>query len=94
MDHGFQDDAQGTKVSQAIRTQYHVPTHIRAAHLSAQCEAGRVVVSYNHDLNSYENHAAACRSLCETLGWTDPKHSALAGGMFDGDWYWVFVRNQ
>lgn len=54
---------------QAIQTRYLGPTNYRGARVSAQCDAGRAVVPWNHALNVEQNHAAACAALVARLGW-------------------------
>jgi hypothetical protein len=58
---------------QAIQTKYHGPTNTRGSRLTAKCDAGRVVVSYNHSMNGQQNHRAAAIALAAKLDW-------------DGDW--------
>jgi hypothetical protein len=69
---------------QTIRTRYHGPSNVKGSRFSAQCEAGRIYVPYNHALNLDENHMEAARQLIAKLGWPGD----FAGGCFDGDYYW------
>lgn len=69
---------------QAIRTRYHGPSNVKGSRFSAQCEAGRIYVPYDHALNLDENHAEAARQLIVKLGWTGD----YAGGCFGNDYYW------
>lgn len=73
---------------QAIRTRYHGPTNVRGSRFSAQCEAGRIYVPYDHSLSLSENHAAAARALADKLDW---RKTPLYGGEFQHDQYWVFA---
>lgn len=76
---------------QAIRTRYHGPSNARGARISAQCQAGKIFVSYDHALDLSGNHAAACKALQQKLGWTQDKgYKPMFGGGFDHDTYWVF----
>ena len=59
---------------QAITTRYLVPTNHRGSRIVAKCDAGRLVVSWDHALNTTENHAAAARALAGELGWDGPAH--------------------
>jgi hypothetical protein len=43
----------------------------------ASCEAGSVIVSWDHSLNIELNHSAAAQALARKLGWDD---SPMAGG--------------
>lgn len=69
---------------QSIRTRYHGPSNTRGSRISAQCEAGRIYVPYNHALMLEQNHMEAARQLIAKLGWPGD----FAGGCFDGDYYW------
>ena len=44
--------------------------------------------SYDHSLNIYDNHKAACSKLREKLGWD--RYPEMICGEFDGDHYHVF----
>ena len=66
--------------------------------MRASCEARSVTVSYDHALNSDENHAAAKDALVKKMGYaawdrhsTDP---VMIGGTYGGDTYWVFDPNR
>ena len=54
---------------QAITTKYHGPTNTKPGRVSATAEAGRVIFSWNHALNTDDNHAAAARALRDKFGW-------------------------
>lgn len=75
---------------QAIRTKYHGPTNTKGSRISAQCEAGRIYVSYDYALNIEDNHKAACDALVKKLGWNTGHYADMVGGEFDGAHYWVF----
>jgi hypothetical protein len=75
---------------QAIRTRYHGSTNTKGSRISAQCEAGRIYVEYDHVLNLDGNHKAACETLRRKLNWNVPTHAPMYSGVFAGDWYWVF----
>lgn len=79
---------------QAIRTRYSGPTNTRGSRIHAKCEAGSLSVSYDHSLNSEENHKAACDALIKKLDWTSPHYAPMVGGEFDGATYWVFTPKQ
>lgn len=67
---------------QAIITKYLVPTNNRNARISARCEAGTIVVPYNHSLGGEENHETAARVLIRKLGW--PQHGKWYAGVLPG----------
>lgn len=58
---------------QAIITKYHGATNYRPSKISAKCERGSIRVSYDHGLNSDENHRAACDKLCAMFDDEDAK---------------------
>jgi hypothetical protein len=57
---------------QTIRTRYHSASNVKGSRFSAQCEAGRIYVPYNHALNLDENHMEAARQLIAP--WSDGLH--------------------
>lgn len=75
---------------QAVRTKYHGPTNTNGSRISAQCEAGRIYVSYDHALDIEGNHKAACDAFVKKLGWDTDHYADMVGGEFDGAMYWVF----
>jgi hypothetical protein len=78
---------------QAIRTRYHGPSNVRGSRISAKCEARTIYVSYDHALNSEENHRSAARELVRVMDWgkrPNTKYSHMVGGGFAHDMYWVF----
>jgi len=77
----------GVKTMQAIRTRYYGPSNVRGSRIIAKCEAGSIVMAYNHALGIWENHATAAAMLLEKLGWGKP----YAGGCFGDDYYWTAV---
>lgn len=58
--------------------------------MSAQCQAGRISIPYDHALNIDNNHKAACDALVKKLGWNADGYGDMVGGVFDGDHFWVF----
>lgn len=73
---------------QAIETKFHGPTNSRGSRVSAKASAGRVTLSWNHALNSEDNHRAAARALAEKFKW---KGEWVGGGMANDRGY-VFVN--
>jgi len=73
---------------QAITTKYLGPSVTRGARIKATCSGGGLSVTiprdFARDLNI--DHAAACRALCQRLGWT----GRLVGGHTKGGMVWVF----
>lgn len=65
---------------QAIITKYLGPTNHRSSRVKATCDAKSMTVSWDHSLNSDENHDVAARMLAERLGWTGDHYGRLVGG--------------
>jgi hypothetical protein len=66
---------------QAIQTRFLGPTNHRGARVVAWCDAGRLVVSWDHSLSVEPNHAAAASALRVKLDWPgDMVSGALPGG--------------
>jgi hypothetical protein len=65
---------------QAIVTKYFGPTDFRGSRVKAEADAGSVTVSWDHALNSEDNHRKAALALCGKLGWTVPSPDSLVGG--------------
>jgi hypothetical protein len=74
-------------VYQAIHTKYHGSTNYRPSRIRATAEVGSVTVSYDHALDTYDNHRAAALALAEKHGWV----SNWVGGALPGPGY-AFVR--
>jgi hypothetical protein len=54
---------------QAITTTYKGPTDHNGARVIAKCDAGRVVVSWDHGLDVADNHKRAADILIRKIGW-------------------------
>lgn len=50
-------------IRQAIRTRFLPPTNFRGPRIVAHCQAIKITLSYNHELNPESNSAAACQEL-------------------------------
>lgn len=85
-------------MTQAILAKYHGPTNVKGSRISATCQGGRVVVSFDSALNFAQNYAAAAEALVRKMGWT-PNHGTafagrwIAGGLPDGSTCFVFSSN-
>jgi hypothetical protein len=78
---------------QAIRTKYHGPSNVRGSRVSAQCDAARIIIGWDHRLNSDGNHANAAATLAAKLGWDKDAYGELIGGtLHDGTHAFVFVN--
>lgn len=73
---------------QAIFTKFHGPTDTRGSRVSAKAEAGRIILDWDHALNSDRNHIAAAQYLAERKGWSGNWY----GGGMPGTSGYVFVQ--
>ena len=76
---------------QAIRTRYLGPTNYRGSRVVAECDAGRITVSWDYEGSVHDNHARACAALLKKLGWSQ---SMTGGGFMDGAMFWVCDAGQ
>jgi hypothetical protein len=74
---------------QAIVTKFHGPTNVRGSRVSARAEAGKITLSWDHALNSDQNHITAAEALVEKLGWS----GHWVGGSIPGTSGYVFVQD-
>lgn len=65
---------------QAIQTKYLPYTNFRPSRVKAWCDAGSIIISWDHALNVEENHAKAANALAEARGWTGPAYGTLVRG--------------
>jgi hypothetical protein len=74
-------------VRQAIATKYLSVTNYRPGRVKATAEAGSVTLSWDHSLDSYDNHHAAAVALASRFGWpTD----VIGGGLPGGGYVFVY----
>ena len=64
---------------QAIVTRYAGPTNYRPSRIIARCDAGRITVEWNYELDVEANHVAAARALVRKLGWDTDAHLTIIG---------------
>jgi hypothetical protein len=80
---------------QAITVKYLGPTDTKDARYSAKCDAGSIIVGYDHGLNTTDNVKAAVKALCDKLGWQWKDHPTLyrwhIGQDHKGNWQAVCV---
>ena len=69
---------------QAIETRYFGPTEQRGARVLAQCQAGKIVVSWDDDLDVNDNHRSAAIALVAKLGWPVDDGRWVGGGNSHG----------
>ena len=56
-------------VMQAIETHYLPRTETKPARVVAKCQASKVIVSWDENLNVEDNHHAAAKALAKKLEW-------------------------
>lgn len=77
-------------MGQAIETKYLGPTNHRGGRIKASAQAGSVTVSYDHALDTYDNHRMAAIALMKKVGW---KGGLKGDGNARGNGYvFVFVK--
>ena len=72
---------------QAITTKYLGPTNVHGSRVKATAEAGSVTLSWDHALNTDENHIAAAKVLAEKFNWA----GNYVGGALHGTSGYAFV---
>jgi hypothetical protein len=65
---------------QAITVRYCGPTNHNGSRLIARAEAGRVVVGWDHSLNTVDNYTRAAMTLAERFGWTAAESAVIQTG--------------
>lgn len=73
---------------QAITTSFRGPTDTKDARIIARCEAKRISVPWDDNLDTGANHAAAALQLMDQLGWSE-RNDLVMGGTREG---YVFVQ--
>lgn len=73
---------------QAIITKYLGPTNSRGSRIKATAWVGSVTVSYDHALDSVDNHRAAAMALADKFNF---RVSAWACGVMPDDRGFAFV---
>jgi hypothetical protein len=73
-----------------IITKYHGPSYSKGSRVSATDGDNRVMLSWDHGLNSSENHMAAARALAIRLKWT----GTLIGGHTKTGMVFVFSSGE
>lgn len=73
---------------QAITTKYLGPTNYRGSRIKARCQAGSIIVSWDHALDVFDNHIRAAKALADKLDWT----ADWVGGSLPDDTGYAFVQ--
>lgn len=85
---------------QAIVTKYIPATNTKPSRIKAECRRGKLIVSYNYDLDDVDNHREAAKALQakfnaedmanygSTIFWDCP---TVAGELPDGSYCHVLV---
>jgi hypothetical protein len=80
---------------QAIITKFLGPTNVRGSRVKAIADAGSVTLSWDHPLNSEQNHRAAAEALRDKFGWNTEYYGEIVGGGLPGNhsgYAFVFVN--
>ena len=79
-----------TFITQAIETKYLKATDRKNSRIKATAYGGSVVVNYDYELNTDENHFVAAMALRQKMGWDG---IFAQGGNVKGDgYYFVNVK--
>ena len=82
----------------AITTRYFGPSCTRGSRMVADDGDGnRVMLPYRCEVNSEQNHANACKALCEKQGWGGQLQAGdllKAGRTVAMVWVWIDKRDQ
>jgi hypothetical protein len=81
---------------QAIKTYFLPCTNYRGSRIKAIAEAGSVTLSYDHGLNSDDNHIKAREALCAKFKWVESESRYYKGvwvmGLYNNANYHVFKQ--
>lgn len=72
-------------ITQAIETKYLKATNKKNSRIKATAWGGSVIVNYDCELNTDENHAVAALTLKRKMGW---QGKFAQGGNVKGDGYY------
>ena len=72
---------------QVIETKYLGPTDHRGGRVKAYAEAGSVTISWDHGIDTWDNHVSAVIALMDKMGWN---YGYIGGSKADNSGY-VFV---
>jgi hypothetical protein len=74
---------------QTIKTKFLSPTDTKPARVKAITTSGiKMLLSWDHGCDTYENHVAAAKALAEKLKWTGQWHGGSAD---DGEMIFVCI---
>lgn len=79
-------------VHRAIITKYKGQTDTLPARITALCDAARLTVSWDYELNIQDNHMMAAHALAMKLRWLDG--FKLVGGGYQNGYCWVQVPKE
>jgi hypothetical protein len=80
---------------QAIVTKRLGPTNTKGSRIKAKCQAGSMIVPWDHALDVEANHKAAAASLIAKLGWdVDPYPHWYAGALPDDTGYAIVFSTE
>ncbi len=82
-------------IRQAIETRYAGPTNTRGARIIARAQAGRMIIPWDHELDSAENAHAAALIFAAKWDWGkgSKKGRWVTGATVNG-WATVFVPEE
>jgi hypothetical protein len=72
---------------QAIVTKFLGPTNVRGSRVKAKCDAGSLIIGWDHSLGVEGNHRRVAEALRDKLGWNTDGYGALHMGGLPGSGY-------
>lgn len=76
---------------QSIETKYFGPTNTRGSRVQVRTESCKKVISWDHSLDSKENHVQAAIQAAKEWQWIKPGDKVVYGGKADGTGYNVNI---
>ena len=76
---------------QAIQTKYLPATNTKCSRIKAWCDAGFIIMSYDHDHDEAGAHHKVAQALVEKLGWVGKYYGQLCQGSLPGNVGYCFV---
>lgn len=70
-------------IRQAIVTKYLGPTNHRGSRIKVKAYAGSRTYTWDHSLDTNENHTKAAESFAKELGWLDRGETLQGGSLPD-----------
>ena len=73
---------------QAIQTSFIPCTNTKPDRIKAECQADKIIISWEYGLNVEDNHTRACHFLMARLDW---EYHYISGQLKDGSYCHVML---